>query len=216
MRAKRWILAGAGAFSLACAIWVVLSLRNDDSTLSVVTRYLRDEICWSADSNLLCVLRRMAKDERKGRYENAISTGLAWTRKHPDGFESGLIYRDLSVLYLKRARMDSGHAEEHLKQAIFYRDKELPSASDSPYALQPLEAISEAVGDLSADQRCVQYRNSIKLVNRMNFLVTEDKGRLARQFKPDPVEREQIECLSEWIESTTRRVEAKLATAGCR
>jgi hypothetical protein len=216
MPPKRWILVAASALSLVFVAWAVVSFLDDDSILSVVARDLKKDVCWSADSSTACVVKAMAKYEKRGRYDDAIRAGTAWTEKHPDGPMSGWIYRDLSVLYMKKAKMDTGHAEEYLKQALVYRDRALPSESDSPYSLLPLEAISELVGDLSRVQRCVQYGNSIKLLDRMNVLVNEDKARWARQIKPDLAQRKQIDCLSDWIDVAMRRVSSKSAVSGCQ
>jgi hypothetical protein len=158
----------------------------------------------------------MSKYEKKGRYDDAISTGVAWAEKHPDSFTSGWIYQDVSALYLRRAKTDGERAEEYVKQALFYRDEALLSASDSEYSLQKLEAISEWAGDLSAGQRCVQYGNSIKLLERMKRLANEDKDRSARQLRPDLAERKKTECLLEWIDANTKRVSGKLSSSGCQ
>jgi len=219
MRVKHRILLGTAVLFTAFAAWAILSLRNDDSTLSVVAAVAMDvkqRMCWPSDSSAVCVLKAMAKHERMGRSDDAVSLGVAWAEKHPDDFTSGWIYQDISALYLRRARTDSGRAEEYLKQAVFYRDKALPLSSDSPYPLQSLLAISESVGDLSMAQRCVQYGNSIKLLDRMNLLANEQKDRLARQFKPDLAERKKIEGLLEWIDAGTRRVSGKLSASGCQ
>lgn len=157
----------------------------------------------------------MAKYEKKGRYDDAIISGLAWTEKHPEGIDSQWIYRDLSFLYLKKASLDDGHKEGYVDQALFYRDKLLAFSSDSPGALEPLETISEYAGNISTAQKCAQYRNSIKLLDRMNSLVSQDKERLAREFKPDPKEEKETECLSDWIEATAERVNHKLTSSGC-
>src|SRR5882724_6243306 len=97
-RPKRWILLAAIAFSMTIVIWVVLSWRNDDSTLRVVTRYVTSyvkmKMGWSDDP--LTVLARMAKYEKRGRYDDAISAGMACSEKSPDSFTSGWIYRDIS------------------------------------------------------------------------------------------------------------------------
>jgi hypothetical protein len=216
MRAKHPILIATVALALACVIWVALSLQDDDSTLSVVVGHVRQKLGWSEDSTAVGVLKKMTEYEKKGRYDDAVSIGVAWAEKYPDSFMSGWIYRDISTMYLKRARQDSGRAEAYLTDTLRYRDKALPSASDSPYSLQPLEAISESVGDLSAAQRCVQYRNAVKLLDRMGLLISEDRDRLARQLRPNPAEHKQVECLSEWVATTTRRVKAKLPTSGCK
>ncbi len=218
MRAKRWILVGATVFFTAFVAWVVVSLRNDDSALMVVARYVKEETCWPADSSAVCVLKTMAKYEKNGRYDDAVSAGVALAQKHPDSFTSGWIYEDISELYLRRARMDSGRAEEYLKQAVFYRDKALPSHldSDSPYSLNTLVLLSESIGDLSTSQRCIQYRNSIKLLDRMKLLANEEEHRLARQFKSNLDERQKLDNLLECIDVVTKRVRAKLSASGCQ
>jgi hypothetical protein len=101
------------------------------------------------------MLKTMAKYEKKGRYDDAVNIGTALAEKNPDSFTSDWIYQDISASYLRRARMDNGRSEEYLRQAVFYRDRALPSASDSPYWLQSLVTITEAVGDLSTAQRCL-------------------------------------------------------------
>jgi hypothetical protein len=215
-RAKRWILLGTAGISLALVVWLVVSLRNDDSTLSVIARYVEVRMCWSADSSVYCAIKTMAKYERNGRYDEAVRIGVAWAEKYPDSFISGSIYEDISALYLRRARMDAGHAEEYLNQAVFYRDKALRFASDSPHLLQTLVVISESVGDLSKAQRCVQYDNSIKFLNRMNLLANDEKDRLARQVKPDLAERRRVAYLSDWTDATIKRVHAKLSASVCQ
>jgi len=70
--------------------------------------------------------------------------------------------------------LDRAHIDEYLKQAAFYRDKALQSDPDSVYSLQRSSAISESIGDLSPVQRCAQYGNSIKLLNRLNLLANEN------------------------------------------
>lgn len=220
MPAKRRIfLWVAAALFLSAVFWIVLSLRDDDSTLNVLIRYAKDvkeRACWPEDSSVFCVLAKMQKYEKKNRYDEAISAGIAWMQGHPDDFLSGLVYRDLSVLYLKKAKQDKPDSERNLKQVIFYRDKALASSSDNAYALQPLVVITESVGDLSASQRCVEYRNSLKLLDQMNLLTMKKKDQVARQFKPDPNELKEIECLSEWIDGTSKRLTTKVSTSGCQ
>src|SRR5215467_40233 len=212
---KRWILLVAG-FLTALVVWVAVSFRNDDSTLSVVARYAKDRMCWSADLNFVCALKAMGKYEKKGRYDDAIRTGVALAQKCPECGPSGLIYEDISALYLRRARMDSARADEYLKQAVSYRDKALLSLSDSPYALESLAALSESIGDLSTAQQCTRYGNSIKLLDRTKVLANEDKDRLTRQFKTDLAERQKVEDLLKRIDAATKRVGDKQSASGCQ
>jgi hypothetical protein len=220
MRAKRWILLGVAVIFTAFGAWVVVSLRNHDSTLSLVASYVQRATCWPADSSVACEfdaeLKTMEKYRKKARYDDAISTGIAWTEKYPDSSMNGWIYEDISMLYLRKARTDSGRAEEYLRMAVLYRDKAVPSASDNSYLLQQLALVSESIGDLSTAQRCVQYRNSIKLLDRMKLLENENQDRLARQFKPDLDERQKADHLLEYIDKVIKRVGGKLSAPSCQ
>lgn len=220
MATKRSIFIGTVIVFSAFCLWATLSLQDDDSSVSVtarfLARYLKETVCWSAQSNAFCVMKAMAKYEKKGRYENAIATGVEWTDKHYDGLTSPWIYEGISELCVKKARMDSGRAEEYLKQAVFYRDKAVQSLWETPYSLQPLVTISESVGDLSATQRCGEYGTSIKLLDRMKLLADEDKDRLERQVKPDLVARKQNEDLLNWIDISTKRIGSKSSASGCQ
>jgi hypothetical protein len=217
MRAKRRILLGAAVISTAFVVWVVVSLQNEGSTLNVMAGYVKRTMCWPANSSAVCMLKTMAKYEKKGRYDDAVRTGVEVAEKYPDSVTSQWIYEDLSALYLRRARTDSGHADEYLRQAVIYRDKAFvpASASDSPYSLESVATISESVGDLSTSQRCVQYGDSIKLLGRMKVLANEDEDRLKRQFKTDLAERTKIEGLLKGIDSSMDRVSGKLSASGC-
>jgi len=216
MHTKRWIRFGAAVFFTVFVVWVVASLRNDDSSLSVVARYVKQTMCWPADTSVVCMLKTMAKYEKKGRYDEAVSTGVALTEKYPDSATSEWIYEDITALYLRRAKMDSGRSQEYLKQALSYRDKAVRSASDSPYSLQRLVVLSVSIGDLSTSQRCIQYGNSMKLLDQMRLLANEDKDRLARQFKPDLAEGQKIDSLLNWIDASNRQVGERLSASGCQ
>lgn len=215
-RPKHWILLASAGFFTTFVVWVAVSLQNDDSTLSVVARHVKNTMCWSADTNPVCMLKAMAKYERKGHYDEAVSTGAEFAKKFPDSPTDEWIYEDISALYLRRAKTDGSRAEEYLKQAIFYRDKAIPSASESPYALARVVALSELIGDLSTAQRCAQYGNSIKLLERMKLLANEDRDRVSRQLKPDPVEREKVGDLLNWIEAASERLSGKQSASGCQ
>lgn len=216
MPRRRAILVGAVAVALALVGWALASLRDDDSSVSVLIRAAKQRMCWPADSNMSCVLKAMTKDEKKGRFDDAIKAGAAWTSEYPDSLINGLIYTDISTLYLKKARMNPDRTEEYFKQALSYRDKALQSSPDSAYLLQQLVEISEEVGDVSQAQRCTQYGNSRRILDRMSLLANEEKDRLARQFKPDLAKRKECEGLSEWIDAAIKRVSNKSLSSGCQ
>jgi hypothetical protein len=211
-RQKRLVVAGV----IAVAALVVWSVVDDSSVLGILVRQVPSYMGWAPDSTAADVLRRMSKYEKKGRYDDAIKTGIAWTEKHPDDRWNGWIYMEVSALYLKEAGKDDEHAEEDVTEVLLYRDKALPLFPDNLYWLQRLAAISESAGDLAPTQRCVQYRNTMKLLDRVDILLTEEKARVARQFKPDPADCEQMKCVSEQVDTTVNRVRGKLQRSACQ
>jgi tetratricopeptide (TPR) repeat protein len=160
------------------------------------------------------VLRTMSKYQKKGRYDDAIEAGIVWAEKHPDR-SNGWVYMEVSALYLEKAAKDSEHAEEDVKQALLYRDKALQLDPDGLYSLQ-LAIISESAGDLSAAQRCVEYRNAIKIMDRMAVSLSEEKDRVARYFKPRPNEVEQIKGNSDRVDAIVNRLRGKLQHSACQ
>jgi hypothetical protein len=212
-RQQRLVVAGGIVALIVC---VVVLLLDDGSVLGILVREVPSYVGWASNSTAADVLRRMRKYEKKSRYDDAIKAGIAWTQKYPDaGYSNGWIYTDVSALYLKKAAKDGDEAEEDVKQAVVYRDKALPFSTDSLYSLLRLATISESAGDLSPTQRCVQYRNTMKLLDRVNILLTEEKDRVARQFKPDPADCEQMKCVSDQFDTSVNRVRGKLEQSGC-
>lgn len=210
---KRLVVAGAIAVLVTLVIWSAALLRDDDSVLSILIR--REHIGWAPDSTAGDVSRTMTKYQKKGRYDDAIEAGILWTKKYPDAKSNGWVFTDVSALYLEKASKDSEHAEEDVKQALLYRDKALQFDPDGMYSLW-LATISEAAGDLSAAQRCVQYGNATKIMDRMAVLLGEEKDRVARQFKPRPDDVERIKCDSDRLDATVNRLKGKLQHSACQ
>ena len=204
------------AGAIAVAALVVWSLIDDSSVLGIVVREVPSYMGWTPDQTAADVLRRMSKYEKKSRYDDAIKTGIAWTEKYPDDRWNGWIYMEVSALYLKEAGKHDEHAEEDVTEVLLYRDKALLFFPDNLYWLQRLAAISESAGDLSPTQRCVQYRNTMKLLDRVDILLTEEKDRVARQFKPNPSDCEQMKCVAEQVDTTVNRVREKLQRSACQ
>lgn len=210
---KRLVVAGAIAAVVALVICSVLLLRDDDSVLSILIR--REHIGWVPDSTAGDVSRTMTKYQKKGRYDDAIEAGILWTKKYPDAKSNGWVYTDVSALFLEKASKDSEHAEENVKQALLYRDKALQFDPDGMYSLW-LATISEAAGDLSAAQRCVQYGNAIKIMDRMAVVLGEEKDRVARQFKPRPNDVVRIKDNSDRVDAIINRLRGKLQHSACQ
>jgi hypothetical protein len=165
----------------------------------------------------------MEKYEKQGRYDDAIKAGLAWTENHPRSGDNDLVFRRIALLYLARARTDSGHADGYVNEAILYRDKAIPPALDtslgwySMAGLRDLALISESAGDLSVRQRCAQYGNAIKLLQRLGVLLKEKRVQAAGQtsstigsFTVDDVDQFQTQ-----VDATITRVRGKLQNDSC-
>jgi hypothetical protein len=200
---------------VALVVWSVVLLRDDGSILSILVKDVSSRMGWAPDSTTADVVRRMSRFQKKGRYDDAIKAGIAWTQKYPDAGSNGWIYTDISALYLEKTTKNGEHAEEDVTQALLYRDKALPFSTDSLYSLLQLATISESAGDISAIQRCVQYRNTTKLLDRANVLLTGEKDRVARQFKPDPADGKQMKRISGQVDSTVNRLRGKLQHSAC-
>lgn len=222
-RQRRLVVAGG---IVALVVWIVVLLHDDGSVLSILVRAVptvssllvkdvSSRMGWARDSSAADVLQTMKKYYKRGRYDDAIKAGIAWTEKHPDDSWNGLIYMEASALYLKKAEKDDEHAEEDVTAVLVYRDKALPLFPNNLYWLQRLAAISESAGDLSPTQRCVQYRNAMKLLDRVNILLAAEKDRVARQFKPNPADCEQMKCVSEQVDTSISSVRGKLQHSAC-
>lgn len=214
-RTRRLIASGVCVLIVGATVWVVSSARDEDSTLSIVAKYVAKQMGWAADSTTADVLQRMARHERNNRNDEAIKAGVAWTEQHPHDGSSYLIYRQIALLYLEKARLDSGRADEYVAQAISHRDKALSGALDnsaSSYSmagLQELGLISELAGDLSAKQRCKQYRNAVKLLDQLKVRLM-DEGFEAPGLTPDEVEQ-----FRERVDATISRVQQKMQNNSC-
>ncbi len=222
---KRLILIGALIIAFGAALWVVFSLRDEDSMLSIVLRDVPRVMGWAPDSTTSDVLRRMAKYEKQSRYDDAVRAGNAWTEKHPNSDSNVWIFTLIARLYLQRAKAESGHADEYVTQAMLYRDKALPFESDNISGLRDLALLSEAGGDLSASQRCVQYRNSLKLLEHLGDVLRERQAVAPKQEVLAPRQGtsaeyvltvEDINALLERTNGTITRVREKLQKSSCK
>lgn len=200
------------------AAWTVFSLRDDDSVLSILVRDVAKKMGWAADSTTLDVLQRMEKYDKQGRYDDAIKAGSTWAEEHPNDGSNDLVFRQIALLYLEKAKKDSGHADEYADRAILYRDKALPLASDatlgwrSMAGVRDLALISESAADLSAKQRCPQYQNAIKLLERLAVLLKEQQvAPRGAGFTADD-----IKTFLNQVDATISRVRHKQQSAGCK
>lgn len=121
------------------------------------------------------VLQRMEQFRHNGRYDDAISVGTKWAEKFPQNGSNDQVFGRIAFLYLEKAKKGEGEEDKDVAEALRYRDKMLPVASDtelglySAAALKDAAFISEAAGDLSVTQRCVQYQNALRLLERLAY-----------------------------------------------
>jgi hypothetical protein len=224
-RLKRLLFISALVLTVVVAVWAVSSLRDDDSSLSVFVRNAGKRMGWSADTTTYDVILRMSGYINQGRYDDAVRVGNAWTARNPNSESNVELYRLISQLYLERAKADSGHADDYVRQAMLYRDKMLPFESNNIYGLRYLESLSEAGGDLSESQRCVQYRNAMKLLEHLTNMLREQRT-VAPKEKAFAVPRkgtaaeyvltvEDIDAMMERARRAVAQVQEKLQKSGC-
>jgi tetratricopeptide (TPR) repeat protein len=175
LRRTRLISFGGLIVAVSFAAWVFYSLRNDDSTLSVLVRYTSRRMGWSPDLTTGDVVRRMDRYLKKGQNDQALRVGDAWAQKYPNREGDVLLYNILSDLYLQRAKLDSNRRDEDVNRAMSYRDKALRFQSDNVYCLQKFALLSETAAELSTSQRCPQYRNAIMFLSRSQEMLKEQQ-----------------------------------------
>ncbi len=165
----------------------------------------------------------MANYERRGHYDAAIRVGTRWTEHHrTDAFFSDKVFISVASMYLQKARFDRSHSDDYVKQALLYRDKALPIASDPTLenydTLRDLGLISEYAGDLSTEQRCVQFGNAVKLYEHLTLRLKDKQLENSRRFAPvkDDISASDVDC---WISNTQgelERMRDKQHSSGCK
>jgi hypothetical protein len=180
----------------------------------------------AAPDTMSAVLRRMQQYQHDGHYDDAISLGKEWTAKNPQNGSNDQVFGRIAFLYLEKAKRDDRNRDEYIAHAIEYRDKMLPVASDATLgwysiaALQDSALISEYAGDLSDTQRCVQYRNAIKLAERSGYSLHEKQIQLSNRTDPKHDEFgytiDDVQRLLKQSDATNSRVRDKAQRVGCR
>lgn len=223
-RSKRPLFIGALTLTIAVTVWAVFSLRDDTSILSIFVRYEESRMGGSADT-FYGVMVRMSWYVKLRRYDDAVRVGNAWATRNPNDESSVRIYMLISGLYLRRAQLDKTHADEYVSRAMLYRDKMLPLDSNTVYGLCELAALSEAGGDLSEVQRCVQYRNTIRFWDHLTKMLREQRAVAPREGaftvprKGTSAEYvltvEDIDSILERTWKATAEVQGKMQKSGC-
>lgn len=212
--ARRRLVLVSVILLLLIAVTAVISLKNDDSTLSVLVRVGREEMGWSADTTGSAVLRRMGRMLKRGDIDEAIGIGRGWAQKHPGTF----ISTQTAALCIMQASKDPQHTDSYVKQALELRDAALPSVSDSSWELSTYASISEGAGDLSPSQRCVQYRNAVKLLRRASSLENDRKAEIARHIvmtKEDSITMEKLQSSLQSFDVQIARLQQKSQSSDC-
>jgi hypothetical protein len=173
---SRWKLSFAALLLLCFWVWTeqLCALRDDGSSLSVLITLASDKIDRSPRSSnygVYGVLKKMANYRKRGYYDAAVDAGKAWTGAYPNDGMNDMVFIAVASSYLEKAQRDRARAEDYVHEALLYRDKALPIASDPAQegysTLRDLALISEYAGDLSPEQRCVQFGNTVKLYEHL-------------------------------------------------
>ena len=221
----RWKLCAASLVLVSLWIWTEQrrALSDNGSVLSVFISRVADTIGCPPGEYTLAVLHKMANYERREHYDAAINAGVAWTQAHPQDGLNDMVFIGIGWEYLKKAQHDSMHVDDDVHQALLYRDKALPAGSEnqigwhSVKAMRDLALLSEVAGDLSPMRRCLQYENSIKLLERRTAMLRDKQDEISRRFVPDKEDLtvKDVEYFSDETRAATERVQRKQQGDGC-
>ncbi len=200
---------------LLLAVWTwaeqTIGLRTDGSALSVGISMVRDRIgCPPGDWDTE-VLHKMAVYAKRGHPDAAIYAGRIWTEEHPQVLlhENAFIY--MTWLYLDKARKDAAHADEYVRE---YREKTLEAdqiSEYSPATLGNLAALTEAAGDISDKERCLQYRSAIKLFKEKQDEISRRIVRAKADFMV-----EEVKSVYDETQADITRVREKQQKYACK
>jgi hypothetical protein len=214
---RRRILAVLLAAAVIAWAGVLLSIRGQVSILGAIATDLSNYyIGWPADATGGAVFARMARYQRRGRYDAAIKAGVAWADKNPNDDSTYWIYVDVADLYLVRAKSEASHREEYADQAIFYADKAL--RSNDVLAPEMLVSTFEAAGDLSTHQRCAQYQRAVNLLQRsaaQNEKLAQAVMRMRVSAGREVEARNWVNGRSKEIDTEITRLKSKLHDSSC-
>jgi hypothetical protein len=227
----RWKLSFAIAV-LLCSWTLVEQLcafGGKGSSLSVLITMAADKVALPSGAGLppwdstYGVLHKMESYQEHGYYDAAINAGEAWTSKNPSGLANEAVLIGIASVYLRKARHDQKHAEAEIREALRYRDEALKAASDpelgySMSALRDLALISEYAGDLSSEQRCIQYGNAIKLYEHLLAQLTDKKDEISRRFVPDNKDLTvaDVDCLADETHDAMAQIREKQQRFACQ
>ena len=220
MNNRRFGLSLILVFLALFASWVAFIHRRDASAFGYISRRLG----LASDRNTLELLKTMQVYASRERYDLAIAAGENWTVKHSIDGSNDQVFLAISSTYLERARRDKQNPDAYLFQAILYRNKALPTASDralgwySIGTLREMALVSETVGDLSEQQRCTQYRNALKLHQQVVERLNEKRDEVSRRTPAEDNFGVTLDEVNRRIFQTvdlTKRLEAKVQSGTC-
>jgi len=207
-------------FVTVVTAWFGYVLRKSNSDFGYISRRLG----LAPDETTSEVLRTMHVYVCHKRYDLAIDAGVNWTTEHPIDGSNDQVFLAISFTYLERARRDKQNGDAYLSQAILYRDKAIPTASDralgwySIGTLRDMALVSEAAGDLSEKQRCVQYRNALKLYKLIGERLNDKRDEISRRTPPKDefgVSLNEADQRIHQALDTTERLEKKIQSGSC-
>jgi tetratricopeptide (TPR) repeat protein len=202
------------AFAITGALTLILAL----AALVVI------KTLWWRPTTMSDVANKMRGYQEQGRYDAAIALANEWVSQHPNDGSNDQIFGRIALLYVDKAKKDPRNREQFLREAVRYRDKMLPVAGDSTlgwYSMGGLldaALISEAVGDVSSEQQCVQYRNALKLLEQLRYSLKDkqeeisDKAAKQDAFGYTPAD---VERLLNEANTATDRIKAKQQPLKC-
>jgi hypothetical protein len=208
-RRKRWLVAGVVSVLLVAAFILAGGI--------TAGQVLVTEWTHGNDIDAGEALLRMSFYERLGLRETAIAKGVAWAEHNPDGFINDWIYVYAARLYLYKGEKDPKRLDEYVALAIQYRDKALLSASFDKGGVRQVALLTESIADMSELRRCAQYRNAVRLLERLVVLLEQSPVRKGPPTRTTEhwLTAGEVAAGIEQTNATIERVRHKQQAAGC-
>jgi hypothetical protein len=143
------------------------------------------------------------------QYERALQIGKEWLARYPD---DGAMYAEMGVVYLEKARATTTERERLVAHALQMAHKAVELAPRDYFALDMAASVFEGAAALSTKDRCVHYRNAVRVLDHWAFWEEEDN---IRNRPGDPGIADSRKFHSALLKRR-QAVQEKAANAACR
>ena len=159
-------------------------------------------------------VNRMIALQDDGRYDEAVKTVQTWMQKNPrDASRDGLLYQQISFVYIKKAYKERKSAEDSVRRARLNLEKALTlhdqkQTDDLGLDLFEIGGEYELMGDLPVTEKCECYKKAQQLFEQQLPLIQADTyTSFGKTYSLNPLRAD--------VNKHLTAVRKKLSTSGC-